>query len=116
MSSDTRDTDNKPSKRQFKGTRHTPCRNRLREDKHVYTGYDSDSAISSIVGVSKDRVKLNVTDDTVDRTERHGNECMAKQGATQMANMLEMFLKIRDDDRKRKERKRNRKGKSDTNS
>ena len=63
-------------------------------------GYDSDSAIRSIVGVSEDRVQLYVTDNTVDRTERHGKESMAKQGATQMESMLEMFLKMRDDDRK----------------
>ena len=105
MSRDTRDTDYKPSGRQFKEMRHTPCRTRLREDKRVYTGYDSDSAISSIVGVSEDRVQLYVTDDTEDRTERHGKESMAKQGATQMESMLEMFLKMRNDDRKREERR-----------
>ena len=107
----TRETQTTSQAEQFKGTRHTPCRTRLREDKQVYTGYDRDSAISSVVGVSEDRVQLYVTDDTVDRTERHGKESMAKQEATQMESMLEMFLKMKDDDRKREER-REREGKT----
>ena len=56
-------------------------------------------------------MQLYVTDDTVDRTERHGKESMAKQEATQMESMLEMFLKMKDDDRKREER-REREGKT----
>ena len=68
---------------QLKRTRRTPCKTRHQSDRLEYPGYDSDSGISTTaVAESPPRIR------------------MAKQDKTKLEEMMEMFMKIRDQDKK----------------
>ena len=74
--------------------RRTPCRTRHREERKVYTGYDSDSDISSIIvdKVVANQCYLIDVENTHNCKQGTGN--MARQDKTPMESMMDMFLKI----------------------
>ena len=68
------------------------------EERKVYTGYDSDSAISSVIvdEVVANQCYLTDIENTHGRKQGTGN--MARQDKTPMESMMDMFLKMREDD------------------
>ena len=63
--------------------RRTPCRTRHREERKVYTGYDSDGAINSIIvdEVEANQCYLPDVENTHSRKQGTGN--MSRQDKTQ---------------------------------
>ena len=77
-----------------KGMRHTPWRTRPKKETKVLTGYDSDSAISSVI-----------VDDESPQSSKQGTGNMARQEKTPIESMMEMLITMMEDDRKREERR-----------
>ena len=97
MSKEQKDVEYKPNNKFSKGKRHTPCRTRQTHSRHVYTGSDSDSGLSGFVG-ENDTTVLYLHDETITHTRRYSKENMARQEKTQMESIMEMFLKMSEDD------------------
>ena len=104
MSREQSDAEYKPHFK-AKGTRHTHCRTRHREERKQYTGYDSNSAISSTIvdEVEANQCYLPDVENTHSRKQGTGN--MARQDKTPMDSMMEMFLKMREDDLTKKDKR-----------
>ena len=99
MSKRQSDEDYKPNKLP-KGTRCTPCRTRTREDTNAYIGYDSDSAISSIVVSEVGASKYYLQEESTTHVRKYDSGKMAKQDKSPLDNMMELLIKMREDDRK----------------
>ena len=86
-----------------KGTKRPPCQTRQRFVKETFDGYESYSVISTLVNVrSPERYTLERTHTREDKVV----ETMSKQEKTQMDKLMEMFMRMREDDRKEKEQER----------
>ena len=85
-----------------KDTRRTPCKTRQKESIDIFSGYESDIAVSSYV--SSDRV--SGAGQLVIDSWQYSTRGMAKQDSiAAFTQMLDVMMKMREDDRKeRKER------------
>ena len=85
-----------------KDTRRIPCKTRQKESIDIFSEYESDSAVSSYVS----RERVSGAGQLVKDSRQYSTTAMAKQDSkAAFIQMLEMMMKMREDDRKeRKER------------
>ena len=87
-----------------KDIRRTPCKTRQKDSIDIFSGYESDSAVSSYI--SSERV--SGAGQLVKDNKQYSTTGMAKQDSTAaFTQMLDVMMKMREDDRKeRKEREK----------
>ena len=104
MSKERSDKDYKP-RHKPKGTRHTPCRTRKKFVRQPFQGYESDSGISTFVNVGSPQGLVRLAEGG-SRKKVEKVDKMAHQEKSQMEVMMEMFVKMREEDKRREEDRR----------
>ena len=104
MSKERSDKDYKP-RHKPKGTRHTPCRTRKKFVRQPFQGYESDSGISTFVNVGSPEGLVRLAEGG-SRKKVEKVDKMAHQENSQMEVMMEMFIKMREEDKRREEDRR----------
>ena len=104
MSKERSDENYKP-RHKPKVTRHTPCRTRKKFVRQPFQGYESDSGISTFVNVSSPDGLVRIAEGGSSmKVEKVDN--MAHREKSQMEVIMEMFARMREEDKRREEERR----------